>query len=112
MWLALFACLLAASPSGTQKGSELYLPGTYRGVGEGMHGDITVETTFTPFRIVSIVVVDHQEIPGLADAAVARIPAAVISAQKSDVDAVSGATSTSEGIISAVQSTMSQALRK
>ena len=106
------AFLFFGCAMGPQRQPEMYVPGVYKGVGEGMHGDIVVETEFSAFKIISVKVVQQEDTPNISDMAVERIPAAVVEAQTSAVDAVSGATETSEGIMAAVQSTISQALRK
>lgn len=103
----LFACAL-----NPQKIEGVYIPGTYKGTGEGMRDDILVETKFSADRILGVKVVAHNDTANISDAAVEKIPDAIVTAQNSDVDAVSGATETSNGIKSAVESTIRQALRK
>jgi uncharacterized protein with FMN-binding domain len=98
--------------SGLQHRADLYAPGIYKGVGKGMHGDIVVVTEFSTTGIIAVRVIEHEDTPIVSDAAVQKIPEAVLKAQNADVDAVTGATVTSEGIKSAIQSAISQALRK
>jgi uncharacterized protein with FMN-binding domain len=97
---------------GLQSRANIYIPGIYKGVGEGMNGDIIVETKFTTSSILSVKVVEHEDTLNISDAAIKKIPAAVLEAQNANVDAVTGATATSEGIKLAIQSTISQASRK
>ena len=92
--------------------ADLYVPGVYKGVGEGMHGDILVETEFSASRIISVKIVEHEDTPVISDAAIEKIPEAVLKAQNADVDVVTGATVTSEGIKVGVRNTISQALYK
>ncbi len=54
-------------------------------------------------KIVEIVTVEHAETDGISDPAFEKIPRAIIEAQSTDVDAVSGATETSKAIIEAVE---------
>ena len=68
--------------------------GTYTGEGKGRNGTITVEVTV--------------KAGGISDAAVADFPKAIVAAQSTAVDAVAGATMTSEGIRAAV----AQAIQK
>ena len=108
--LAMVLCMAAygAAPAqATQAGT--YTPGTYTGVGAGKNGDITVEVTFSADKIERITVVSHSETPSLSDAAIANIPTQIVEAQSLGVDAVSGATYTSNGIVEAVADAVKQA---
>ena len=108
--LAMVLCMAAygAAPAqATQAGT--YTPGTYTGVGAGKNGDITVEVTFSAEKIERITVVSHSETPSLSDAAIANIPTQIVEAQSLGVDAVSGATYTSNGIVDAVADAVKQA---
>lgn len=51
--------------------------------------------------------VSHNETPGISDAAIETIPAAIVEAQSTDVDAVATATFTSNGIKEAVDNALS-----
>jgi hypothetical protein len=108
--LAMVLCMAAygAAPAqATQAGT--YTPGTYTGVGAGKNGDITVEVTFSAEKIERITVVSHSETPSLSDAAIANIPTQIVESQSLGVDAVSGATYTSNGIVEAVADAVKQA---
>lgn len=108
--LAMVLCMAAygAAPAqATQAGT--YTPGTYTGVGAGKNGDITVEVTFSTEKIESIRIVSHTETPSLSDAAIEQIPAKIVESQSLGVDAVSGATYTSNGIVEAVADAVKQA---
>lgn len=116
LWMLLVAAagswILFGCAAGKHRMAGTYVPGIYKGVGEGMHGDVIVETEFSASRLIAVRVVKHEDTPGLSDAAIKMIPAAVLEAQNTEVDAVSGATVTSGGIKEAIQSAISQALRK
>lgn len=45
-----------------------YTAGTYTGRADGRNGEITVDVTFSEDAITDIVVKDHQETAGIADA--------------------------------------------
>ena len=77
--------------------------GTYRGVGEGYGGEIELEVTVEGGEIVEIVVTEHSDTPGIADGALDELIDAVLESQSTEVDTVSGATSTSEGFLEAVR---------
>ena len=76
--------------------------GTYTGVDQGKNGDVTVELQVTGGKLATVRVVKHVETPGISDAALTQFPQRVVDAQSLKVDAVSGATLTSDGIRNAV----------
>lgn len=88
-----------------------YTAGTYTGSGKGNNADvaIVVEVTFSDSAITEVKVVSHEETPGLSDPAFAAIPGAIVEAQSLAVDAVAGATLTSQGILAAVEDAAAQA---
>lgn len=81
----------------------------FTGSGQGNNGAIEVALTVDGGVITACEVTAHSETPGICDAALEQIPAAVISAQSAEVDTVSGATNTSHGIAQAVADAMQQA---
>ena len=90
-------------PSGTMK------DGTYTGSGMGYNDNITVKVTVSGGKITDIVIVgsdDDEPYFTNARAVVARI----LSAQTSNVDAVSGATYSSKGIMAAVSDALQKAV--
>ncbi|MDL2218683.1 FAD-binding protein [Christensenellaceae bacterium OttesenSCG-928-M15] len=100
-----------AQPSAQPEQQEtgLYSEGTFTAGAQGHNGELTVETTFSKSEIVSVKVLSHSETEGISDAALARIPEEIVSAQSLAVDTVSGATYTSEAILSAVADCVQQA---
>ncbi|UMZ73173.1 FMN-binding protein [Natranaerofaba carboxydovora] len=75
------------------------------GTAEGFGGDLTVDVTMDGDEIVDIEVVEHSESEDDMDEvvdALETVPQSIIDAQSTDVDAVSGATDTSEAIMNAV----------
>ena len=108
--LAMVLCMAAYGAAPVQaENANLFTPGTYTGVGAGKNGDITVEVTFSADKIERITVVSHSETPSLSDAAIANIPMQIVESQSLGVDAVSGATYTSNGIVDAVADAVKQA---
>lgn len=83
--------------------------GTYTAKSKGMGGDVEVEVTVTEGKIDSVKVLSHNETPGISDPAIEKIPSAVIKAQGLKIDAVSGATVTSNAILAAVADCLTQA---
>ena len=75
----------------------------FTGEGVGRNANIAVEMTVEDGRIVSVAVVNHSETAGIADPAIANIPAAIVENQSLAIDAVAGATLTSDGILAAAE---------
>lgn len=99
---ALFSGSLAAATPALKDG-------TYTGTGSGRNGEITVELTVKAGKLATVNVVRHGETAGISDAALARVPAEIVAQQSTAVDAVTGATMTSEGIKAAVADAIRQA---
>lgn len=78
------------------------------GEGQGFHGPIKVEVTLTDGKITAVEVLEHSETAGVSDPAIEQIPQRIIEAQSAEVDAVSGATMTSKGIMEAVANALGQ----
>ena len=87
-----------------EKGAEplSFIAGTYEGTATGKHGPIVVEATFTTDAIEAVAVKSHTETADLSDVALAVLPAAIVANQSLAVDAISGATLTSLGLMAAV----------
>ncbi len=86
-----------------------YKDGTYTGTAEGFGGDITVKVTISGGKITVIDVVSAKdETPSYFERAKAVI-AQVIAKQTPNVDTVSGATYSSNGILNAVRRALTQA---
>ncbi|MCR5665404.1 MAG: FMN-binding protein [Eubacterium sp.] len=87
-----------------------YKDGTYSGSAEGWGGTITVSVTIKSNKITAIKVTDApDETPEYLSMAKSVI-SAMLSAQSTDVDTVSGATYSSSGIIEAVKAALKKAL--
>lgn len=85
------------------KAKPSYEDGTYKGVGKGFGGDIEVEVVVEDTKIVGVEILKHGETENIAGKALEEIPAAIVEAQSTEVDTVSGATTSSKGIIKAVE---------
>lgn len=71
-------------------------------------GDVKVKVTMDGEKIAKIEVLSHNETPTISDPAFAQIPDAIIAAQSTTVDTVTGATKTSEALIAAVNDALAQ----
>jgi uncharacterized protein with FMN-binding domain len=82
---------------------------TLTGTGTGYAGEVVVEVTVEGDTITAIEVVESSDTPGLSDGAYdAIIPAVIENQSVEGVDAVSGATGSSEGILEAIADALSQ----
>ncbi|MDX9917238.1 MAG: FMN-binding protein [Gudongella sp.] len=79
--------------------------GTYEAAGEGMHA-LKVSVEVKDGKIAAVNVIEHEETDGISDPALAEIPAAIVEKNSTNVDIVSGATLTSNGIIEAVNAAL------
>jgi fumarate reductase flavoprotein subunit len=71
-----------------------------------------VKVKFNKNAIAHIEVTENNETPVISDYAIEKIPVAILNSQSTEVDAVSGATESSEGIKRAVEDAVRKALRK
>ncbi len=104
------ALVLGSAISALAAGSAFaYEAGTYTASSAGRNGDVTVEVTFTEDAIESVAVTDHAETDGIGTNAVDQIPGKVVDSQSLGVEAVAGATVTSDAIINAIVDCVEQA---
>lgn len=78
-------------------------PGKYEGEAAGYGGPIKVEVELDEEKIVEVKVLEHNETIRISNPALERIPKDIVEHQSIELDAVSGATFTSFGILSAVK---------
>ena len=81
--------------------------GVYEGSANGMGGAVKVAVTVEDGKISDVEVLEHKETAGISDPAIEQIPQAIVEAQSTDVEAVTGATVTSEAIKEAVAAALS-----
>ena len=110
--LASGASLAAASVIGVpvlagEKGK--YTPGTYTAAAKGIASDVTVTMTFDETSITDVVIDVSGETPDIGGAIGESMAQAILDAQSADVDAVSGATVTSDAIRTAAANCITQA---
>ena len=86
-----------------------YKDGIYQGSGTGFGGTITVQVTISGGKIASIEILSAAGETGSYFASAKGVISKMISGQTPNVDAVSGATYSSNGIIQAVQNALSKA---
>lgn len=91
--------------------SDGYQDGTYTGSGTGFGGQISVQVTVAGGKITAVNIVNASGETGSYLSKAQGVISKILSAQNPNVDAVSGATYSSNGIISAVQNALSQAVK-
>ena len=104
--LALCACMLLGSVALAE---AAYTPGTYSATVKGASGDVTVETEVDETSIVNVTVTAQTETTGDIAKVMEQIPAAIVEAQSTEVDAFSGSTITTNAITAAVELALAQA---
>ena len=110
LFSVLIALVLVLGLVGCGDNDAAFKAGKYKGAAPGIHKqDVVVEVTVDSAKIKKITIVEHNESPGISDAAFKRIPAAIIDSQSLAVDTVSGATVSSQAIIDAVAEALKKA---
>ncbi len=89
--------------------AEAYKDGTYEGVGEGYKGDIKVSVEVKDGKISNVAILEQEETEGLGDAAAEEVAKKIVEAQSTEVEAVSGATGSSNGTMAAAKDALSKA---
>ena len=88
--------------------NTIYADGTYKGSGEGFRGDIDVTVTVENGVITDITVDSYKDDKEFFQKAKSSVIFGIIKSQSTDVDAVSGATFSSNGIIEAVKNALGE----
>ncbi len=80
----------------------------YIGSAKTERGTLKVKVTMDGDKISKIEVLEHSETEGISDKALSDIPAAIIEKNSAEVDAIGGATQTSQAIMEAVADALSK----
>lgn len=93
----------------TSESDRTYKDGTYYGSGTGFGGKLMVEVVVQNGKIVSVTLVENEgdDHPYIDNAS--ALLQSIVAAQSTNVDAVSGATYSSAGLIEAVRNALAQA---
>lgn len=92
----------------SQKASTNYKDGTYTGSGQGFRGVTSVKVVVSNKKISTITVTSYQDDEQYFSRAKTSIINAVLSTQSTDVDTVSGATYSSQGLIEAIKNALNE----
>ncbi len=93
----------------TEVPADGYKDGTYQGSGTGFGGTISVQVTVSGGKITSVDILSAAGETGSYFSSAQGVVSRILSSQSPNVDAVGGATYSSNGIIQAVQNALSQA---
>lgn len=96
----------------TLDGSKTYTDGTYTGTSTGYQAGMVVTITIKDGLLSDVSITEHNETPGFYEGAFEAVPTTILENQSTDVDTVSGATASSEGIILGVEAALKQAEAK
>ncbi len=83
--------------------------GTFTGVAEGKNGQMEVEVTIANGVITDAKVLKSEDTEGISDAAIEQVLAAVLENNSTNVEAVSGASLTSYGLLEAIRDALTKA---
>ena len=89
--------------------AQEFADGTYSGTGYGFKSDITVNVSVQGGKITDVVVTDQRDDRKWFERAYSIVVQRVLSAQSANVDTVSGATYSSQGIIDGVAEALGKA---
>lgn len=108
---ALTVGLAGCGPKATEAAGAgaTYEAGTYTASAMGRNGAVEVKVTLSESAIVGVEVGENYETIGVGQRALDAVPSAIVEAQSTAVDAVSGATLTSQAIATAVEDCVKQA---
>ena len=93
----------------TPADGALFVPGTYEASDKGFGGDINVAVTVTDNEITEVKIEGDHETENIGSFAVEMLDDRIMEAQSPNVDALTGATVTSNAILRAVKSAFTQA---
>ncbi|TSO26315.1 FAD-dependent oxidoreductase [Lactobacillus sp. LL6] len=99
----------ALNKAGLEKADYSLKNGTYSASAHGHGGPVSVEVTTNDNKITAVKVTKQTESPYVGDTAMKVIPKEIVKQQTLNVDAITGATMTSEAIINAATKAVAQA---
>lgn len=107
---ALAACNAGSSGStAASTGEAIYTPGTYTGTATGI-GEVKVTMTFSETAITDVVIDASNETESIGGVAAPTLKDALMAAQSTEIDNISGATVTTNAVKKAAASCIEQAM--
>lgn len=99
----------SGSPAPSQSAAGIYTPGEYSATVDGFGGPVTVTITVDENAILSVSAVGDDETDGVGSRAIEELPAAIQEAGSVDVETISGATISSNAVLTAAKQALAQA---
>lgn len=81
----------------------------YLGKGQGLHGTILAKVTVVDKKITAVEIVEQNETPDVTKDVWTALPAAMVASGVAQVDAITGATVASKGLVAAAEDAVAQA---
>jgi fumarate reductase flavoprotein subunit len=107
--VAVIAAIIAAG-CGSCALAPLYVPGVYTGSAYGYNGPVAVEVDVNNYVILDATVVESSEDEEFAEEAFAELRDRVLESGDTDVDAITGATISSEAFLHAIDDALDHAV--
>ncbi len=101
-WLMAVMMVVTLMPAALAEGVN----GTFEGTAKGFGGDVTVKVTLENSVITAIEAVGAEETGGIGSVALEKLPDQIVAANSVNVDVISTATFTSNGILEAVKAAL------
>lgn len=92
-----------------QAAEQIYEDGTYQGSAQGFGGTVTVSVTLVADTITDVTIADASKEDAVYLSMAEKVIDSILSAQTPDVDSVTGATFSSNGIKDAVRAALKEA---
>ena len=105
----LAGCTSSASSTASASSAESYTPGTYSAKAQGISSEVTVTMTFDETSITEVVVDASGESADIGAAKADDLAQMIMDAQSASIDAISGATVTSDAVKEAAANCIAQA---
>jgi len=104
----LFAVLMISASCVSLKSGGRFKPGIYYGTAQGYYGPVGVEVEVDGSSIIDIKVLEEDEDPMIGGEAIKELRRLMLEEDTTDLDAVSGATISSDAFIAAVNNALSK----
>ncbi len=101
-WLMAVMMVVTLVPAAMAEGVN----GTFEGTAKGFGGDVTVKVTLENSVITAVEAVGAEETDGIGSVALEKLPDQIVAANSVNVDVISTATFTSNGILEAVKAAL------
>ena len=95
--------------AGCASGQKLYTAGDYEATSVGFGGEVSVKLTVSESKIENVEIVGADETPEIGGAVIESLKEAIMKANGAEIEVVSGATLTSNAVITAYNSALAKA---